>query len=119
MEKIKRYLISLLIAFCISITLIIITAVIFAYTNIDDRYLQSFVTGIVTISCLVSSIVLAKKIKQKGIIYGAIFGLVYCLIIYILNTCIYGNFFISNTLLVYLGVCTLSGIVGGIIGVNV
>ena len=88
-------------------------------TNIDDRYLQSFVTGIVTISCLVSSIVLAKKIKQKGIIYGAIFGLVYCLLIYILNTCIYGNFFISNTLLVYLGVCALSGIVGGIIGVNV
>lgn len=119
MEKVKRYLISLFIAFMISILLILITALIFTYTNIDDRYLQSFVTGIVTISCLISSIVLTKKIKEKGIAHGIIFGIIYCLLIYIINMFVYSNFFISNTLLVYFGVCALSGIVGGIIGVNV
>lgn len=119
MVKIKNYFFSLLISFGISFVLILITSMIFAYTNIDDRYLQSFVTAIVTISCLIGTIILTKKIKQKGIIFGITFGILYCLILYFINVCMYSGFFVSNTLLVYLGVCSLSGIVGGIIGVNV
>ena len=119
MVKIKGYFFSLVIAIIISFILICVTSAIFAYTNINDRYLQSFVTGTVTISCLVSSIILTKKIKENGMLLGLIFGIIYCLLIYMINVCTYSGFFVSNTLLVYFGVCSLSGIVGGIIGVNV
>lgn len=119
MEKIKRYFFSMLLAFGISTILICLTAAIFTYTSINDRYLQSFVAGIVTISCLISSVFLTRKIKEKGLLYGLIFGVLYCLIIYIINMCTYSSFFVSNTLLVYFAISAFSGIVGGIIGVNV
>jgi len=118
MEKIKSYLINILLTIFISFVLICVSALIFAYTNINDRYLQSFVTGSITISSLIGSILFTKKMKKNGIVTGGIFGFSYLVILYFINVFMYSGFFVSNTLLVYLGVCILSGIVGGIIGVN-
>lgn len=119
MDKIKSYLISILVTILTSFILICLTSLIFAYTNINDRFLQSFVTGSITISCLIGSIIFTRKIKQKGIIAGGIFGASFLLILYFINVFMYSGFFVSNTLLVYFLVCVLSGIVGGIIGVNI
>lgn len=118
MIKIKGYFFSLILAFIISSVLICLTALLFTYTNINDIYLQSFVTGIVTISCLVPSIFLTRRIKEKGLFYGALFGILYFLMLYIISACTYSSFLFNNTVLVYFGVCALSGIVGGVIGVN-
>ncbi len=119
MVKIKNYTLSLLIAFFVSALLLSLSAVIFAYTNINDRYLQTFVFGSIMISVLIASIILSKKIKEKGLIYGAILGLCYVLIIFFVTSIAYTGFVFSNTLLIYLGISILSGIVGGIIGVNI
>ncbi len=119
MEKIKRYSISLLISFIVSIVLLIITSVIFAYTNINDKHLQTFVLGVVMLSVLIGSTLLLKKIKEKGLLYGAIYGLIFCLIIYIINVVAFSGFFVSNTLGIYFAICILSGIIGGVIGVNI
>ena len=77
MEKIKRYSISLLISFCVAAIFLIISSVIFAYTNINDRHLNSFVLGSVMISVLIGSMILLKKLKEKGFLYGLIFGIIY------------------------------------------
>lgn len=45
MVKVKNYCISLLISFCIISALLCVIAAVFAYTNIQDRHLQSFVFG--------------------------------------------------------------------------
>lgn len=119
MEKIKRYSISLVISFVIAITFLLISSAIFAYTSINDRHLNSFVLGSVMVSVLIGSMLLLRKIKQKGLLYGAIFGIVYFLVIYIVNVVAFSGFFVSNALGIYFGICTLSGIVGGIIGVNI
>lgn len=119
MEKVKGYSISLVISFVIVAVFLTISACIFAYTNINDRYLDSFVFGTVMFSVLIGSIILAKKIKEKGIIYGGLYGLLFCLIIYAITCIEYTGFFVSNTLFIYLGISFLSGVVGGIIGVNV
>lgn len=119
MEKIKRYSISLLISFCVAAIFLIISSVIFAYTSINDRYLNSFVLGSVMISVLIGSMILLKKLKEKGFLYGLIFGIIYFLIIYFTNVIAFSGFFISSALGIYLGICALSGIVGGIIGVNI
>lgn len=119
MVNIKNYAISLLISFLITIVGISLSSCIFAYTNIDDKHLQTFVFGIILFSVLVGSMVLLKKIKQRGLIFGGIFGLIYCLIIYLSSAIAYTGFFISNTLLIYLLISFLAGVVGGIIGVNI
>lgn len=119
MTKLKNYSISLVISFIISVVFISLTAVIFAYTNINDRHLQSFIFGTLLISVLVGSTILSRKIKEKGLLYGAIFGVLYCLLIYLIAVIESGSFFASNTLGIYLGICAVAGIIGGIIGVNI
>ncbi len=119
MEKLKRYSISLVISFIIAVIFLLISSAIFTYTSINDRHLDSFVLGSVMISVLIGSMLLLRKIKEKGLLYGAIFGLIYFFIIYIINVLAFSGFFISNTLGIYFGICILSGIVGGIIGVNI
>ncbi len=119
MIKIKGYFFSLIIAFLVSIILLCVISAIFAYTNINDRYLQSFITGTVTLSSLIGSVILTRKIKERGMLLGIIFGVLYFLLIYFINVISNSGFFVTNTLLVYLGVCALSGMIGGIIGVNV
>ena len=91
MEKLKRYSISLLIAFVIAAIFLLISSVIFAYTNINDRHLNSFVLGSVMISVIIGSMILLKKIKEKGFLYGLIFGLIYFLIIYVKSEYSCGN----------------------------
>ena len=66
MVKIKNYFFSMMISFFVAIILLCLSAVIFTYTNINDRYLQMFIFGTVMISVLVGSTILAKKIKEKG-----------------------------------------------------
>ena len=119
MVNIKNYAISLLISFLITIIGISLSSVIFAYTSINDRHLQTFVFGIILFSVLVGAMILSRKIKQKGLIFGGIFGIIYCLIIYLSSAIAYTGFFVSNTLLIYLLISFLAGVVGGIIGVNI
>lgn len=119
MEKIKRYSISLLISFLVAIVLLIITSMIFAYTNISDKHLETFVLGIVMLSVLIGSTILLKKLKERGLLFGAIFGFIFCLIVYLINVLAFSGFFVSNTLGIYFAICILSGIIGGVIGVNI
>ena len=119
MVKVKNYLFSLLITFLVSAVLLCLSAVIFAYTNINDRYLQTFVFGVIVISVLIGSTILSKKIKEKGLLLGGTFGAIYVLLIFLITSIAYTGFAFTNTLLIYLGISVLSGIVGGIIGVNI
>lgn len=118
MTKIKNYAFSLLITFLISGVLLCLSATIFAYTNISDRYLQTVIFGVVMISVLIGSAILAKKIKEKGLLLGGIFGAIFVAIIFLITSIAYG-FTFTNTFLIYLAVSVLSGVIGGIIGVNI
>lgn len=119
MVNIKNYSISLLISFLTTLICISLVSAVFTYTNIDDKHLQTFVFGIVMLSVLIGATVLARKMKKRGLIYGGIFGIMYCLILYVISAIAYTGIFFSNTLLIYLLISFLAGIVGGIIGVNI
>lgn len=119
MGKVKKIGINIIISFVITTILLCLTAIIFAYTNIDDRHLQTFVFGIVLLSNLLGSSMLLRKIKEKGLIYGGIFGLIYCLMLYLVTSLAFNNFCFTNTLGIYFIICVLSGIIGGVIGVNI
>ncbi|MEG0872807.1 MAG: TIGR04086 family membrane protein [Clostridia bacterium] len=119
MKKIKQYSISMIVSFAIAIILLCVTGAIFAYTNIADRHLSSFIFGIVMLCVLIGSTILSRKIKEKGLLHGAIFGFLFCILVYFFTVIAYTGFFISNTLGLYLAISVLSGVIGGIIGVNI
>ena len=119
MLKLKNYSISMLIAIIVTSIGLCVSACIFAYTNINDNHLQTFVFGIILLSVLISSTILSRNIKQKGMIHGGIFGILYCLLLYFSSAIAYTGLFMSNTLIIYLGISFVSGIIGGVIGVNI
>ena len=99
--------------------LLSLSAVIFAYTNINDSLINIFVFVIVVITNLIGSTLTARKIKKRGLLIGLLFGIIYFLIIYLLSAILYTGFFVNKAVGLYLLMTSASGIVGGVIGVNI
>lgn len=119
MEYLKNYLISIL-SFGISITVfLIIISLVFAYTNINDTYIDSAIFLAMSLSAFISSFFLCKKIKKKGLVHGVTINIISVLIIFIISCILNGSVTFTNTLGIYVAICSLTGIVGGILGVNV
>jgi len=119
MEYIKQYTKFLLIAYVIAVILLSLSSVIFAYTNINDSLINIFVFANVVITNLIGSTLLGIRLKRKGFVIGLIFGLIYFLILYLISVIFYTGFFANQMVGLYLGLCAISSIVGGIIGVNI
>ena len=117
LNKLKYFGINLVICGIMILLLLLVTSAIFAYTNINDKYLDIFVYSLVGISIFLNSIFLNKKIKSKGAVYGSIFGLLVIITIYLIGA-IFFSFSLSSAALVYLAIGVISGLIGGIIGVN-
>ncbi|MBO5476580.1 MAG: TIGR04086 family membrane protein [Clostridia bacterium] len=119
MKYLKNYLIALL-SFAVSITLfLIIISLVFAYTNINDTFIDSAIFLAMSLSAFISSFFLCKKIKKQGLIHGICVNAISVLIIFVISCILNGSFSITNTLGIYIAICSLTGVVGGILGVNV
>lgn len=119
MILVKEYCKFLIISFVIALILLCLTGVIFAYTNINDSLINTFVFVIIVISNLIGSTFLAHKIKRRGLLMGLLFGILYFLVVYLISVVFYTGFFINKEVGLYLLLSSAAGIVGGIIGVNI
>ena len=119
MNIVKEYSKFLILSFVIALVLLCLTGVIFAYTNINDNLINTFVFVIVVITNLIGSTLLTHKIKRRGLLLGMIFGIIYFLIIYLISVIFYTGFFVNKEVGLYLLFASISATVGGIIGVNI
>ncbi len=119
MKIVKSYLIALA-SFIVSIfVFLVIVSLVFAYTNIDDRYIDSGIFLSMAISAFISSFILCKNLKKRGIVHGIIINIISVLIIFAISCILNQSVNLTNTLGIYIAICSLTGIVGGILGVNV
>ena len=118
MDNVKIYFKNLLISFTVCLLLLYIFSAFLTYTNIKDTMLGIFVYISLAIAGCLGGCLNSRKIKQKGIMHGAIFGLIYITVIYIFHSAIYGSFIFSMNVLAYYMTCILAGIIGGVVGVN-
>ena len=118
MKKLKFFGMSMGICYIMILILFLITATIFAHTNINDKYINIFIYITIFLSTFVSAIFLNINIKEKGLMYGGIFGIVVMSVLYLIAMLfIPGISFTINTL-ICLSISILSSVLGGIIGVN-
>ena len=107
-----------LLAIIVSVIFLIIFAVLLTYTNLSENSITPVVLAIVGLSILMGSYLSTKKIQQNGILNGAIVGIIYMLILYIVSSVIFMDFSFSASSLIMIGCGMIAGIIGGIIGVN-
>ncbi len=102
----------------LSIILLTIFALLLTYTTISESTITPVVLTITGISILVGSTISSRKIKKNGLIYGGAVGLIYIIILYIASSLCVTGFSLSGNSFIMLAVGIITGIIGGIIGVN-
>ena len=85
------------------------------YTNLSETSITPVVLAVVGISILTGSYFSTRKIQQNGILNGAIVGIVYMLILYIISSMIFMDFSLELSSLIMIGCGMIAGIIGGII----
>ena len=101
-----------------SIVLLTIYALLLANTDISENTIMPVVLIITGISILIGGTISSRKIKKNGLIYGGIVGLLYVITLYLASSITIVGFSLSMNSLLMLIVGTITGIIGGIIGVN-
>ena len=106
--------------FSILITLILlfIYAILLTSTNIPESTMSVVVIIITGISILIGSSISSFKIKKRGIVNGGLVGLIYIITIYLISSIAFIGFSMNITSIVMLIVAIVTGMIGGIIGVN-
>ena len=103
----------------ISIILIFIMSVILTFSNVSETIIPALVIVISAISILVGSVTATFTMRRNGLVNGAIIGIVYISFIYILSSIMIADFNLNIKSLVMLVVSIITGMVGGIMGVNI
>lgn len=107
-----------IISFLISVILLFIFASLLVYTSLQETTIKPVVIIISIVSILIGSSLSSIKIKKNGIINGALVGLIYILTLYILSSISFIGFNLSTYSIIMIIGAILSGMIGGIIGVN-
>ncbi len=109
---------GILLAYFVTLLLISIYSALLAYTSLPESTIPICIIVIAIISIMFASSITLKKIKEKGLINGAIIGVSYLLTLYILSSIFAVGFSINTFSIIMLIFCAIAGIIGGVVGVN-
>ena len=101
-----------LLAFLFTVVTLTIFSLLLVYTDLSEATIQPVIITVTGISILIGSSIGTKKKKKNGLMNGAIIGILYILIIYILSSVLKSNFTLNLMSLIMIGV----GLIGGIVG---
>lgn len=102
----------------ISLILLLIFAILLCYTNLSENSIKPTILVITGVGILIGSMISAKKIRKNGLINGGLVGAVYIIILYMVSSLTITNFSITINSLTMLIVAIITGMIGGIIGIN-
>ena len=121
MENLKRFGIvfkNVIISYLITLILFLIYSFVLAFTSVPESTIPLFTFVFGMISVFIGSTLALIKIKEKGIINGALVGMVYILFIYVLSSITGNGFGINGYAFSMIIFNIIIGMIGGIIGVN-
>ncbi|MCK9444623.1 MAG: TIGR04086 family membrane protein [Tissierellaceae bacterium] len=110
---------GLILSFIITGVSILVFSVLLAYTKIGEGIIPLVNTIVLMLSIAIGSIYLSAKIKEKGWINGGILGIAYYLILLILGLGFVRPMLSEVFLVSRLIISAVSGVIGGIIGINI
>ena len=106
------------ISIILSLILLTIYAALLSYTSISENTMVPVVITITGISILIGSSISSMHIKKQGMLNGALVGLIYMLTIYILSSIFLSSFELTVNSIIMIAVGIGTGMIGGVIGVN-
>lgn len=97
---------------------LLISALLIAYTPVSESLSGTLVFACVAISAMFCGMISSKSVKSKGYLKGALGGIIYISLLYILSSVICGKctFTVHTMLMFFTGI--FAGALGGIFGIN-
>ena len=107
-------------AIAIILTLIFLSiyAALLSATNISETTMVPVVLVITGISILIGSSMSTVSIKSQGMLNGFLVGLIYMAVLYIISSIMLVGFEFNLNSVIMLIVGAVTGMIGGVIGVN-
>lgn len=104
----------------ILLTLILLTiySALLSFTNISENTMTPVVLVMTGISILIGSSMSSINIKKQGMLNGGLVGLIYMLFIYTLSSIFLVGFELNLNCILMIIIGIITGMLGGIIGVN-
>ena len=106
------------ISIILSLILLTIYAALLSYTSISENTMVPVIITITGISILIGSSISSMHIKKQGMLNGALVGIIYMLTIYILSSIFLSSFELTTNSIIMIAVGIGTGMIGGVIGVN-
>lgn len=110
---------GILIALCLSLTLVLIFAFLLKFTNIPDSAIAPINQVIKGASIFLGVFLGLRKIKELGLVSGLLIGLVYTLLAFLVFSILAGGFTFNLTLMTDMIFGAVIGAICGIICVNI
>ena len=107
------------IAIVLSLVFLTIYAAILSFTSISETTMVPVVLVLTGISILIGSSMSSISIKKQGILNGGLVGLIYVLFLYIVSSIVGVGFELNMNAIIMLVVGVITGMIGGVIGVNI
>lgn len=107
-----------LFAIITSAILLLIFAILLCYTSLSESTMLPVILVVTGVSILIGSMISTRKIRKNGILNGGMVGLIYIIILYLISSLFLAGFSLTFNPFIMLVVGIITGMIGGIIGVN-
>lgn len=111
---IKGTIISIL----LTIIFLMIYAALLSYTNISEDTMTPVILVITGVCILIGSSISSINLKKQGMINGGLIGLIYVLFLYIISSIFLSGFALTSKTIWMIIIGIVTGMIGGIIGIN-
>lgn len=120
-EGINQFLLMLK-GVCLSIgmtlIMILILSIVLSFSEIKENVIMPTVIFMSSFSILVGGFLVAKKMNEKGIVYGSLLGLIYMVILYLISSILNFDFSLNVNAVIMIVLGIVGGAIGGVLGVN-
>jgi putative membrane protein (TIGR04086 family) len=117
-EQITSLVMGVVIAYAITATIFIATAIVITYTNLSEAVLPSIVMVTCVLSVFVAGFDSSRKANKNGWAWGMMAGLLYGLIFVCIIIWASGGFVADLRKLMVLCLSVVGGGIGGAVGIN-
>ncbi|MDD3169303.1 MAG: TIGR04086 family membrane protein [Eubacteriales bacterium] len=118
METVWKNLKGFLYALILFILLTLLISVLVKFTPAPEGWALYYMIGVLCISCLFLGLYVGNYIKKKGFVYGALYSIIFLLILSAIYMLAFNNGIEMGMGLIKYLIPILFGSVGGMIGVN-
>lgn len=103
----------------ITLILLFVFSAILTYSDMQESTIPIVTIVITAVSILIGSSISTIKINKNGILNGGTIGFLYIFLLYILSSIVQTGFSLNMYSIVMIIAAIVSGMIGGIVGVNI